>query len=87
MKITPWFTQSQAILGEYDFLPSEVYNRSYIKKCPGSSELYNGSEWGFDFEGQKTMSIHHKKCSTLLQGLTEAFWSEDMHLCKKNIHI
>ncbi len=30
MKITPWFTHPQAILGVYDFLLSQEYNRSYI---------------------------------------------------------
>ncbi len=46
MKITPWITQPQAILGVpvYDFLLSDFF-QSYIKKCPGSSKLYNGSEW------------------------------------------
>ncbi len=46
MKITPWFTHPQAILGVYDVLLSDEYNWSYIKKCPGSFKLYNGSEWG-----------------------------------------
>ncbi len=67
MKITPWLTHPQAI-GVYDFLLSDKYNQSYINKCPSSSEVYNGSEWGliFNFEAQKTASIHHKKCSTWL---------------------
>ncbi len=39
----------QAILGVYDFLPSDEYSRSYIKKWTGSSKLYNGSEWGLRF--------------------------------------
>ncbi len=34
MKITWWFTHPQAILGVYDFLLSDEYNRSYIKKGP-----------------------------------------------------
>jgi len=41
------FTHPQAILGVYDILLSDEYNLSYIKKCPGSSKLYNGSEWPF----------------------------------------
>ncbi len=49
MKITPLFTHPQAILGVYDVLLSDKYNRSYIKKCPGSSKPYNGSEWVFRF--------------------------------------
>ncbi len=32
MKITPWFTHPQAILGVYDFLLSDEYNLSYNKK-------------------------------------------------------
>ncbi len=32
MKITPWFTHPQAILGVHDFLLSDEYKRSYIKK-------------------------------------------------------
>ncbi len=51
MKITPWFTRHQAILGVYDFLLSDEYNLSYNKTCP-----VNG---GWDFEGQKSASIHH----------------------------
>ncbi len=43
MKITPWFTHPQAILGVYNCLLSDEYNQSYIKKYPGSSKLYNGS--------------------------------------------
>jgi len=61
MKIIPWFTQPQAILGVYDHLLSDEHNWSYIQKYPGSSKLYNGSEWGaHDFEAQKSASIHHK---------------------------
>ncbi len=32
MKIIPWFTHPQAILGVYDFLLSDEYNQRYIKK-------------------------------------------------------
>ncbi len=32
MKITPWFTHPQSILGVYDFLLSDEYNQSFIKK-------------------------------------------------------
>ncbi len=59
MKIDLWFTHPQANLGVYDWLLSDEYNQSYIKKCPGSSRLYNGIE-GRDFEAQKSVSIHHK---------------------------
>ncbi len=34
------FTHPQAILGIYDFLLSDESNRSYIKNCSGSSNLY-----------------------------------------------
>ncbi len=43
MKFTLWF--AQALLGVFDFLLSDESNQSYIKTCPGSSKLYNGSEW------------------------------------------
>ncbi len=43
MKISPWFTHPQGILGVYIFLLSDESNWSYIKKCPGSSKLYKGS--------------------------------------------
>ncbi len=42
----------QAILGVYDFLPSDEYSRSYLKKWTGSSKFYNGSEWGSRFWSQ-----------------------------------
>ncbi len=61
MKIISLFTHPQAIRSVYDFLLSDKYNWSYIKKRLGSSKLYNGSEWGQDFEAQKTPLIHHKK--------------------------
>ncbi len=41
MKIRPWFTHLQAILGVYDFLLSDKYNWSYLKNCPCSYKLYN----------------------------------------------
>ncbi len=50
--MTSWLTHHQAILVVYDFLLSDEYNRIYIKKCP--YKLYNGSEWGQDFEAQKS---------------------------------
>ncbi len=53
MKIKLWSTNPQAILGVYDFLLSDEYNQSSIKKCPGSSKLYNGSEWGLRFWSPK----------------------------------
>ncbi len=33
----------------YDFLLSDNCNQSYMKKCPGSSEVYNSIEWGLRF--------------------------------------
>ncbi len=51
-EISPWFTHPQVILGVYDFLLSKEYNRSYIKKYPGSSKLYNDSDGCWNFEVQ-----------------------------------
>ncbi len=31
IKLPPWFTHPQAILGVYDFLLSDEYSQSYIK--------------------------------------------------------
>ncbi len=42
MKISPYFTHPQDILGVYDFLLSDESNRSYIKNGPGSFKLYDG---------------------------------------------
>jgi len=53
MKMTPWFTRLQATLGVYDILLSGE-SELYKKKCPGSSKLYNGSEWLFVFEVHKS---------------------------------
>ncbi len=44
MKITPWFTLKRSY-SRCIWLSS----RSYINKCPGSSKLYNGSEWVLRF--------------------------------------
>ncbi len=72
MKITP-FTHPQDILGVYDFLLSDEYNRIYIKKCPGSSQLYNGSERGSRFwRPKKSASIHAPHGSRVL---IKDFWS------------
>ncbi len=64
---------------------SKIHNRGNFKKCPGSSKLYNGSEWGSRFWSPKKCIHHHKKYSTRLQGVMKG--SEAMCLCKKNIHI
>jgi len=42
MKLSPWFTHHQIILGVYDFILSDEYNLSYVNKHPDASELYNG---------------------------------------------
>jgi len=55
MKITPWFTHPQAILGVYDFLLSDEYNQSYINNHPDAPKLYNGS-------AQKPPVWNSKKC-------------------------
>ncbi len=44
MKMTPLFIHPQAILNVYMII-SDDHNQSYIKKCPWSFKLYNGSEW------------------------------------------
>ncbi len=54
MKISPWFTHPQAILGVYDFLLSDEYNQS-------SSKLYNGSERWWRFWSLNSVSIHHEE--------------------------
>ncbi len=69
MKNNP-FIHPQALL--CGFVLSDEYNQSYIKKCPGSSKLYNGSEWGSRFWSPKYS--HHKKCPTWW--LIKAFWSD-----------
>ncbi len=63
MKITPWFTHPQAILGVYDFLLSDEYNRSYsiLKNVLALPSFITAVNSGQDFEGQKSASIHHKK--------------------------
>ncbi len=47
MKISLLFTHPQAILGVYDFLLSDEFNRSNIQNCPGSSKLYHCSQQVF----------------------------------------
>ncbi len=49
MKINPCFTHPRGIQGVYDFLLSDESNRSYIKNCPFSSKVYNGSGQVFFF--------------------------------------
>ncbi len=78
----------QAILVVYYFLLSDEYNQSYIKKCPGSATLYNGSEWGLKFWSPiKVYKSIRKSAPHKSSGLKKAFWSESMSFCKKNIHI
>ncbi len=83
MKITPWFTHPQAILGVYDFLLSN------------KSELFKKMSWLFQaltlewmvaksLKPQKSASIDHKKYSTWLR---EAVWSKVKRLCQNNIPI
>ncbi len=87
MKITPLYTHPQAMLGLYDFLLSDKYYCSCIKKVLALPIFIMAVNGGWDFEAQKSASINHKKCSTRLWGLIKAFWSELMYLCKKNINI
>jgi len=53
MKITPWSTHPQAILGGYDFLLLDKYNQSYINNHPDTPKLYNCSA--------RKPSIHYKR--------------------------
>ncbi len=48
----------QAILGVYDFLLSDEFNLSYIKKCSGSFKLYIGSEWVVEILKAQKKCIH-----------------------------
>ncbi len=43
MRMALCFTHTQAIQNLY------YYIQSFIKKCPGSSKIYNCSEWGLKF--------------------------------------
>ncbi len=80
MKITPWFTHPQAILGEYDFLLSDEY--SHVLALHNFIMAVNG---GREFEAQKSAFILSKSTPHGSGGLIKAFWSKC--LCKKNIHI
>ncbi len=54
----------------YYFILSDKYNRSYLKKCPGSSKLYNGSGQVFIYIFFKSNKVHPsiiKKYSTRLR--------------------
>ncbi len=84
MKITPWLTHPQAILDVYDFLLLDEYSQSFNKNVLALPSFIMAVNGGWDFEAQKSASIHHKKCSIRLH---KPFWSEAMCLCKKNIHI
>ncbi len=86
MKISPWFTHPQAILGVYDLLFSDEYNRSYIKNVLAPLSLIMAVNGGRDFKAQKVHPSIIKVIHTAL-GLIKDFWSEAMLLCKKNIHI
>ncbi len=57
MKITPWFTHPQAILGVYDFLLSDECNQSYIKNVLAFPSFIMAVNGGQDFEAQKSASI------------------------------
>ncbi len=90
MKIILCFTHPWGILGVYDFLLSDESNRSYIKKCPGSSKLYHCSGWVVFFNSPQDVKlstrIHNKTC--LNKGAwIKASCSNSMCFCKKYIHI
>ncbi len=92
MKITPWFTHPQAILGVYEwrciyvFLLSDEYNPSYIKNVLALPSFKIAVNGGQDFEAQKSASIHHKKVPHMIPGgllkQSEAFVSEKISIFK-----
>ncbi len=57
----------------YVFLLSDECNRSYIKKCPGSSKLYNGREWWSRFLASIYFPSIYRKYSTRCGGFCR-FW-------------
>ncbi len=57
--MTPWFTHPQVILGVYDFLFSDEYNRSYIKNVLALPSFIMAMNGGWDFETEQSASIHH----------------------------
>ncbi len=69
------------MLGVYDFLLSDEHNRSYNTIYPGSSRLYNGSEWEMRF--WKNPSINHKTAPHSNRGLLKVFWNKLIGFCKK----
>ncbi len=86
MKITPLFIHPQAILGVYDFFQTNTI-RVILKNdfaLPSFIMAVNGCR---DFEAQKVHSSIIKSAPHGPGGLIKVFWSELMHLCKKNIHI
>ncbi len=91
MKISPCLTHPQGILGVYDLILSDESNQSYIKNCPCSAKLHNGSGWVFLFNSPKKSNKAHpsiiKHASHGSGGWIKASCSELMHFCKKNIHI
>ncbi len=56
IKISLWFTHPRGILGVYDFLLSDEFNRSYIKNCPCSSKLYHSTRQVFQFNSPKDIN-------------------------------
>lgn len=53
MKMIPRSTHPQAIPGAHDPPPPDEPHRSHVQKRPGSSKLYNGSEWVLFFNSPK----------------------------------
>jgi len=70
MKISPWFTRPQAILGVYDWLSSFRWTQLELNQtCPGSSQFNNVTDWRF-----WSTSIHYKSNPYDFRGLIKAFW-------------
>jgi len=70
-------------LAVFDFLLSDEYSWSPIKRCPGFSKRYNGSEWAQTVHASVIKVLH----IYIYIYRIKAFGSEPKHLCKKNIHI
>ncbi len=85
MKISPWFTHPQGILGVYDFLLSDKSIRSYIKNVLVLPSFIMAVGVFFFFQQSKRSQIkRHNKCASHGSGgWIKASCSELMHFGKK----
>jgi len=90
MKISSWLTHHQASIGVYDFLISDEYNWSHIKKyilaLPSFIMVWIANQQ-IEAQKKKSASIHRKQTPNGSSGLINDFWSKMTSLCKKNINI